>query len=102
MNRADPRQGGRSKVGRPVGAGVRKPVEHKRPITIERVLRDVVVEEMQKQNLTWDKLAERSGVSRATIARIVTGNADGQRIGTIEALARALNVSPARFWTATP
>lgn len=90
------------KVGRPKGSGVREPVEPKRAIKVECVLRDVIVDEMARQNLTWEALSERSGVSRATIARIISGNGAGQRIDTVEALARALCVAPGRFWIVTP
>jgi DNA-binding Xre family transcriptional regulator len=85
-------------VGRPKGSGVRTPKEPKKAIALKRRITEVVAEEMEKQDLTWDALVARSGVSRATIARIVSGNADGQRIDTIEALAVALGVPPGKFW----
>lgn len=85
------------KRGRPVGSGVREPVDVK-PLPVKRCLAEVVAAEMKEQGLTWDALAERSGVSRATIARVVKGNGDGQRIDTIEALARSLGIHPGAFW----
>lgn len=84
-------------MARPVGAGVRQPVVRKAE-AFERKLREVVLSEMTAQNLTWDALSQRSGVSRATIARILRGSSDSQRLDTIESLARALNISPAKFW----
>jgi len=90
------------KVGRPVGQGVRVPKEA-RSIDIERRFAEVLKAEMVKQNLTWEALSERSGVSRATIARILADNACGAT-ETVEALANALGIAPGRFWdvSATP
>lgn len=88
------------KVGRPVGHGVRVPKET-RAVTIERLFAGVLRSELEKQNLTWEALAERSGVSRATIARILSENACGAT-ATVEALAGALGISPGKFWNVTP
>lgn len=88
------------KIGRTPGSGVRVPKDA-RPIGIERRFSEVLKTEMARLNLTWEALAERSGVSRATIARILADNAEGQRIDTIEALAGALGIAPGKFWEVT-
>jgi transcriptional regulator with XRE-family HTH domain len=85
--------------GRRKGQGLRIPLPSP-SIDVERVLSAVVAAEMKRQQLTWGALAERSGVSKATIARIVAGNGVGQRIDTIEAIAIALGIEPGKFWIA--
>lgn len=86
------------KVGRPPGAGAKVPKPPKRQIALERQFADVIREEMEKQNLTWDGLAERSGVNRSTIARLLRTNGERQWLETIEAIAMALGIPPSRFW----
>ncbi|MDQ2858449.1 MAG: helix-turn-helix domain-containing protein [Candidatus Eremiobacteraeota bacterium] len=46
------------------------------------------------------QLAERSGVSRATISKIETGAAADVNVGTLEQLARALGCTVADFFVA--
>jgi ribosome-binding protein aMBF1 (putative translation factor) len=87
------------KIGRPAGAGVRVPLAP-RTVGIERRFAEVLKREMARQNLTWEALAERSGVSRATIARILADNACGAT-DTVEALAGALGIAPGKFWEVT-
>ena len=88
------------KVGRPAGSGVREPAtappRGKAPF--KRRLRSTLIEEMGRQQLTWDELAKRSGVSRSTIGRILAEDACGAT-ETLESLAHGLGISPARFWT---
>lgn len=85
-------------MSRPIGAGVRQPLEHTAPVHFTRILKEVLSSEMAAQNLTWDALSKKSGVSRATIARILRGQADSQRLDIIEQLAHALNITPSKFW----
>lgn len=87
------------KVGRPVGSGVREPAPPPPRVPFKRRFRATLIEEMGKQQLTWDELAKRSKISRSTIGRILSEDACGAT-ETIEALARGLGISPARFWTA--
>ncbi len=48
--------------------------------------------------ISQDELAERSGVSRQTISAIETGRATSVTTGTLEAIAKALNVSVSVFF----
>lgn len=87
------------KVGRPTGVGVREPMTPA-AAPYKRVIKDVIEQLMKDQNLTWESLAGRSGLSRATIARVLKDNGEGQRLDTIEAIATALGVVPSAFWQA--
>ncbi len=87
------------KVGRPAGSGVREPVtEPPTKAPFKRRFRAVLTEEMRRQQLTWDELARRAGVSRSTIGRVLTEN-DCGATATVEALARGLGIEPGRFWS---
>jgi len=55
----------------------------------------------QSRGLTQEVLAERAGVSSVTIGQIERGAAD-PRLGTVEALAEALEVSPPELLAAGP
>lgn len=55
-----------------------------------------------KKDISQEKLAEISGVSRATIARIETGSIDGTRSTTLVKLAEALGVTAARLFRVSP
>ena len=50
------------------------------------------------QEMTQDKLAELSGLSRQTIISIESGKAENVTTGTLEALAKALGVSVKDFF----
>jgi transcriptional regulator with XRE-family HTH domain len=50
----------------------------------------------ERRGLTQEQLAERAGVSRTYLARLETGKQD-PTLSTIEKLARALSVRPARL-----
>jgi hypothetical protein len=84
-------------VGRPPGSGARIPKTPK-ALKVERRLAEVLRDEMAKQDLTWEALAARSGVSRATLARLLAENGAGSTLDTVEALASAVGVSPSAFW----
>jgi hypothetical protein len=69
--------------------------------SIERRFEAVVRQRMRDLGLTFDQLAERSGVPKKQLLRLserddpATG---GYTASTIERLARALSVSPGAFW----
>lgn len=52
----------------------------------------------KKQNMTQDKLAELSGLSRQTVIAIESGKAENVTTGTLEAIATALGVSVRDFF----
>lgn len=87
----------RRKVGRPTGA-MREPMTPP-PVDFARVMRAAVEAAMAEQQLTWDALAARAGLSRTTISRVIAHNGEGQRVCTVEAIAKALGLSPSAFWT---
>ena len=52
----------------------------------------------KSKNMTQDKLAELSGLSRQTVNAIETGNAENVTTGTLESIAKALGVSVKDFF----
>lgn len=57
-----------------------------------------ILKELRKgKNMTQEELAEKSGVSRVTIADIERGIIRSTTIGTLKKLADALDVSPSVF-----
>lgn len=50
------------------------------------------------QEMTQDKLAELSGLSRQTIIAIESGKAENVTTGTLESIAKALGVSVKDFF----
>jgi len=85
------------KIGRTAGT-VQTPHKDIKDIAFENVTSLVVKERMAKLHLSWNQLAERSGLSRATIARVVRGEDDRVPSTTLEALAQAIGVTPSVFW----
>jgi hypothetical protein len=85
-------------TGRPTGTA-KVPIERPVNETGQRVFADVIAEEMERQNLTWLEIVHRSGVSRSSLARLIANNGEAARLDTIEAVAKAIGISPARFWT---
>ena len=54
---------------------------------------------MSRLGLTYDTLAQRSGVSRSSLYRMLNASENDTRVSTLEAVARALQISPREFWT---
>lgn len=63
----------------------------------KRIFSKVLQTAMDAQGVSWNALVERSGVSRATLARLLRENG-GTRLDALEALAKALGLSPTEFW----
>jgi DNA-binding Xre family transcriptional regulator len=47
--------------------------------------------ERERQGLSLSDVSERSGIDRATLSKLETGNVPNPTVGTLRALARALN-----------
>lgn len=53
----------------------------------------------EKKRMSQEELAKRSGISRQTISSLETGKVDSVTTGTIEAIAKALEVSVSIFFS---
>jgi ribosome-binding protein aMBF1 (putative translation factor) len=67
-------------------------------VEIERIFSKVVSAEMERLNISQRQLAKLVGKSRRTIQRTIASNGHKQTLETLEAFARALGISPSRFW----
>lgn len=85
------------KIGRTVGT-VKRVAREVADVSFEFILDEVIELRMEKLNLSWTTLSERSGLSRPTISRIARGETTRIPVPTLEALATALGVTPSRFW----
>jgi hypothetical protein len=68
-------------------------------IIIKRRFAAVVREAMDEQNLSWDVVAQRTGVSKASLGRCLRNDDKHWLIETIEAFSRGLGIEPGRFWS---
>lgn len=62
--------------------------------TFERVVRD----RLETLGVSFDTLADASGVQKSTIYRLFASGASTAHVSTIESIATALGVSPRVFW----
>lgn len=53
----------------------------------------------EEKRMSQEELAKRSGISRQTISSLETGKVDSVTTGTIEAIAKALEVSVSIFFS---
>jgi ribosome-binding protein aMBF1 (putative translation factor) len=73
---------------------IRKVREEFPPLTIDPELARALAAlraERQRQGLSLSDVAERSGIDRATLSKLETGKVPNPTVGTLRALARALN-----------
>jgi hypothetical protein len=71
----------------------------RKTLQLRRRFAAAIQEAMDEQNLTWDEVVRRTGVSRATLARGLRNQDKHWLVETIEAVSTGLGIPPEKFWS---